>query len=87
MPRYLVERTLGDVSRAEVDAAAERSTEVREARYPTLTWEHTHVVATAEGLKTFCVYGSPDPDTLRQHAADAGLPVDRVYEVETDLVP
>ncbi|MGY1602339.1 DUF4242 domain-containing protein [Geodermatophilus sp. SYSU D00815] len=87
MPRYLVERTLGDVTREELDAAAERSTAVREARYPHITWEHTHVVSTPDGFKAFCVYESPDPESIRRHAADAGLPVDLVHEVETDLVP
>jgi hypothetical protein len=28
-----------------------------------------------------------DTDSLRQHAAGPGLPIDRMYEVETDLVP
>ena len=87
MPKYLLERSLGTISPEEVDAAAERSTEVREARYPEITWEHTHVVSSNEGVKAFCVYHSPDPEILRRHAADAGLPVDRIYEVATDLVP
>ena len=87
MPRYLIERTLGAISSEELDAAAERSTEVRAERYPEITWEHTHVVSAPEGVKAFCVYEAPDTDTLRRHAAEAGLPIDRMYEVAADLVP
>jgi hypothetical protein len=47
MPRYFLERALGDVSREE----------------------------------------APDTASLRQHAAESGLPIDRMYEMETDLVP
>jgi hypothetical protein len=51
MPRYLRERTVGDVTRAELNTIAARSQEIRAARYPQITWEHTHVVSTPEGLK------------------------------------
>ena len=87
MPRYFLERTVGDVTRAELDGIAARSQEIRAARYPQITWEHTHVVSTPEGLKAFCLYESPDADSVKQHAAELGLPMDRFYEVETDLEP
>ena len=87
MPRYLIERSLGAISADELDAAAERSSEVREQSYPQIVWEHTHVVSAPDGVKAFCVYEAPDTDTLRRHAADAGLPIDRMYEVAADLVP
>ena len=87
MPRYFLERTVGEVTRPELDAIAARSQEIRAARYPQITWEHTHVVSTPEGLKAFCLYESPDADSVKQHAAELGLPMDRFYEVETDLEP
>jgi hypothetical protein len=87
MPRYFLERTVGDVTREELDAIAERSQEIREARYPQITWEHTHVARSPEGLKAFCVYESPDAESVKQHAAELGLPLERFYEVETDLSP
>jgi hypothetical protein len=87
MPRYLLERTVGDVSRADLDAIAARSTEIRLERFPHIAWEHTHVVRTDDGLKAFCLYESPDGESVRAHADALGLPVERMYEVETDLSP
>lgn len=87
MPRFLLERTLGEVTREQLDAIAARSQEIRAARYPQVTWEHTHVVRTPEGMKAVCLYDSPDAESVRQHAAELGLPLERFYEVETDLSP
>jgi hypothetical protein len=87
MPRYLLERTVGDVSREELDRIAAHSTEIRLARYPDVEWEHTHVVRTDGGLKAFCVYESPDRERVLAHARELGLPVERCLEVETDLAP
>jgi hypothetical protein len=87
MPRYFMERTVGEVTREELDRIAARSERIRQERFPEITWEHTHVVRTPEGFKAFCVYESPDPDSVKNHAQALGLPVERFYEVETDLSP
>ena len=87
MPRYLLERNVGDVTREELDRIAARSQEIRAARYPQITWEHTHVARSPEGLKAFCLYESPDAESVKAHASELGLPLERFYEVETDLAP
>jgi hypothetical protein len=87
MPRFLMERTVGDVTREELDRIAARSQQIREDRFPEITWEHSHVVRTPEGLKAVCVYESPNAESVKAHAAALGLPVERFYEVETDLAP
>jgi hypothetical protein len=87
MPRYFLERTVGDVTREELDRIAEHSQEIRAERFPEITWEHTHVVRAPDGLKAFCVYESPNAESVKAHAAALGLPVERFYEVETDLSP
>jgi hypothetical protein len=87
MPRFLMERTVGDVTREELDRIAARSQQIREERFPEITWEHSHVVRTPEGLKAVCVYESPNAESVKAHAAALGLPVERFYEVETDLAP
>jgi hypothetical protein len=87
MARYLLERNVGDVTREDLDRIAALSTEIRLARFPQIEWEHTHVVRTDDGLKAFCVYESPDRESVLAHAAELGLPVERCFEVETDLAP
>jgi hypothetical protein len=87
VPRYLLERTVGDVTRDDLDRIAATSTEIRLARFPQIEWEHTHVVRSDGVLKAFCVYESPDRESVLAHAAELGLPVERCLEVETDLSP
>lgn len=87
MPRYLLERSVGDVTRDDLDAIAAHSTEIRLEQFPQITWEHTHVVRTDSGLTAFCLYESPDAESVRAHAEALGLPVERMFEVETDLAP
>jgi hypothetical protein len=87
MPRFLLKRTLGDVSREDLDRIAARSQEIREARYPDVTWEHTHVVRTADGAAAFCLYSAPDGERVKAHAAELGLPLEMFEEVWTDLEP
>jgi hypothetical protein len=87
MPRYFLERTVGNVTRDELDQIANHSQEIRAEQFPQITWEHTHVVRSDGVLKAFCVYESPDAESVKAHAAVLGLPVERFYEVETDLHP
>jgi hypothetical protein len=82
-----MERKVGDVTREELDRIAARSTEIRLERWPQITWEHTHVVRGDDGLRAFCLYESPDAESVKAHAEALGLPVERFYEVETDLAP
>lgn len=82
-----MERTVGDVTHDELDRIADRSQQIRAERFPEITWEHTHVVRSPDGLKAFCVYESPNAESVKAHAAALGLPVERFYEVETDLSP
>jgi hypothetical protein len=87
MPRYVVLRALGDVSPEALEAAADNATRVREAQFPEITWEHSHITRTGDGVMAYCVYAAPSPQHLRDHAAAAGLPADDVQEIEHELVP
>lgn len=82
-----MERTLGDVDPSELDGIAAHATHIREERFPQITWEHTHVVRAPDGLIAFCLYDSPDAESVHAHAEAVGLPVERLFEVETDLAP
>jgi len=87
MPRYIVQRNLGKVTEQELEVAARRSKQVREASFPDITWEHSHVVRTQDGLRTYCVYAGPSVDRIKEHARAAGLPADEVYDLIADVDP
>jgi Nickel responsive protein SCO4226-like len=87
MPRYLISRILGDVTDAELDAAADVSRRVRTDQFPDIEWEHSHVVRTSGGLTSYCVCAAPSAQRVRDHAAAAGLPADDVHEIARDLLP
>ena len=88
MPRYLVVRTF-DVNEDEMPEVGRRSNEVIEGSYPQIVWEHSHVVVNDEGqVMTYCVYESPDEETVRNHAQDLGRhTVDSVHEIAGDVAP
>ncbi len=87
MPRYLVERTLGDVTPADLEQISAKSTEIRLARYPQVEWEHSHVVRSDAGSVAICLYESPDRESVQGLVDEMGVPADRFFEIETDLVP
>ena len=87
MPRYIIQRNLGKVTEQELKAAARKSKQVREASFPDITWEHSHIVQTKNGMVTFCVYSGPSVERVKAHAAAAGLPADEVFDLLTDVDP
>ena len=56
MPRFLIRRALGDVTEADVEAAAEVSRRVRAESFPEIEWERSHVIRTKDGNTTYSVY-------------------------------
>jgi hypothetical protein len=87
VPRYVVERELGDVAEDALIAAAEAATALRERDFPEIGWERSHVVRGGGGLRAYCIYSAPGPDAIRAYSARAGLPVDRIDEIRLDLLP
>jgi hypothetical protein len=84
MARYLIERTVGKLSRADLDAAARRSNEVIEDM-PGVVWIRSYV-SDVEG-KIYCEYDAPSAAAVLEHARRAGLPVDRVTEIALEISP
>jgi hypothetical protein len=87
MPRYIIQRNLGNATMPQVEAAGLKSKQVREASFPDIIWEHSHVVQTKDGLRTYCVYSAPNVERVKAHAAAAGLPADEVFDLITDVDP
>ena len=84
MPRYIIERTVGRLSREELDAAGRKSNEVL-STMPGVIWIRSYV-SDVEG-KIYCEYDAPDAEAIREHARRAGLPVDRISEVALEISP
>jgi hypothetical protein len=84
MPRYIIERTVGQLTREELDAAGRRSNDVI-AGMPGVVWIRSYV-SDVDG-KIYCEYDAPDEEAIREHARRAGLPVDSISEVALEISP
>ncbi|MGH7623468.1 MAG: DUF4242 domain-containing protein [Gemmatimonadaceae bacterium] len=84
MPRYLIERTVGTITREELEAASRKSM-AAVASMPGIVWIRSYVSDT-DG-KIYCEYDAPSPEAVREHARRAGLPVDRITEVALEISP
>lgn len=88
MPRYLIIRTF-EVGEDQMPGVGRRSREVAEENFPEITWEHSHVVVDDEGtVRTYCIYGAPDEDIVRDHAKMLGRhTIDGLFEIAGDVTP
>ena len=84
MPRYIIEREVGTISRVELDAAARRS-KLAVASLPDVVWIKSYI-SEAEG-KIYCEYDAPNPEAIYEHGRLAGLPVSKISEVALEINP
>jgi len=84
MPRYIIERTVGTLTRDELAAAGKKSNQIL-AQMPHVVWIKSYV-SELEG-KIYCEYDAPNPEAILEHARLAGLPVDRISEVALEISP
>jgi len=88
MPRYVIERSY-TVEEAGLPTVATRSKRIARDHYPEIVWEHSHVVIDGDGQpKSFCIYGAPNEEIVREHADRLGdHSVVAVYEIAGDVTP
>lgn len=84
MPRYIIERAVGQLTPEEYEQAGRRSIEALD-RLPGVTWIKSYVCE-AEG-KIYCEYDAPSIDLILEHARLAGLPADKVSEISVEVSP
>lgn len=84
MPRYIIERNVGQLSRDQLNAAGVKSNAVL-AGMPEVVWIKSYV-SDAEG-KIYCEYDAPNAEAVLEHARRAGLPADRISEVSLEISP
>ncbi len=86
MPKYVIEREipgLGNMSDAELKAAARKSVEVLRGMGPEIQWLSSYVT----GDKLYCVYLAPDEAAIREHAKRGGFPANRISLVRQMIDP
>jgi hypothetical protein len=84
MPRYIIEREVGTLSREDLTAAGFRSNAVL-AELDGVVWVKSYV-SDAEG-KIYCEYDAPNAEAVLEHARRAGLPANRISEVSLEISP
>ena len=82
MQLYGILRRNGWATPQDLQAAAERSTEVGDTPGSGVRWIRSYVLAEESGeVGTFCVYEGESPETIRAHAEAAGLPADEIIPI------
>lgn len=84
MPRFIIERNVGTLTREQLDAAGRKSNEVI-AGMPGVVWIRSYV-SDVDG-KIYCEYDAPDAESIREHARRAGIPADRITEISLEISP
>ena len=84
MPRYIIERTVGSLSKEQLEAAGKKSNEVI-ADMDGIVWIRSYV-SDAEG-KIYCEYDAPNAEAIREHASRTGIPADKISEVSLEISP
>jgi Protein of unknown function (DUF4242) len=83
MPKYMVFRTVGELSEEDIRAAVATGTEVAE-QMPQIRWIRSYY-STEEG-KLYCEYEAPSIELLYEYSRRLGQPIDHVTVVR-DLEP
>ena len=84
MPRYIIEREVGQITMEELQSTGRKSNEVL-AEMEGVVWIRSYVSDT-EG-KIYCEYEAPNPDAVLEHARRTGIPANRISEVSMEISP
>jgi hypothetical protein len=86
VPKFIIEREiagLGEMPPSALQAASKKSCGVLKGMGPKIQWLQSFVTED----KMYCVYISPDEDTVREHAAKGGFPANSVARVSAIIDP
>lgn len=84
MPRYIIEREIGEIDLDELAEVGKKSNEVIDGMRG-IVWVRSYI-SEAEG-KIYCEYDAPNPEALREHARRAGLPATKISEIAMEVDP
>ncbi len=86
MPKFLIEREAPgakNLSRGELRAASQKSCGILRDLGPQIQWVESYVT----DHKIFCVYISPDEETIRAHGQKLGLAAKNMYQIDGMIDP
>ncbi len=86
MPKYVIERELpgaGKLPPNELQAISQKSCSVLQNLGPQIQWLQSYVTDD----KIYCVYISPDEETIRAHAQEGGFPANRISRITGVIDP
>lgn len=86
MPMFVVERDMpgaGGLSAETVQELTERACAVLRNMGPEIQWLESFVTDN----KVYCIYISPDEETIRAHAEISGFPANSIQEVRSIIDP
>jgi hypothetical protein len=83
MPKFIIERKVGKLNDAQIEAAGKRSLEVL-VQLPEVKWVRTYY--SAEEGKMYCEYEAPNIELIYEHARLAEIPADSVRMV-AEMLP
>ena len=84
MPRYIIERDVGEIDMEELPAVGRKSNEILDAM-DGVVWIRSYI-SEAEG-KIYCEYDAPNPEAVKEHARLAGLPANKISEISMEIEP
>lgn len=84
MPKYVIVRTVGQLTDSEIEAASLRSLEAAD-QIPGVRWIRSYY--SAEEGKIYCEYEAPSAELVFEHARRAQIPIDSASEVVRELEP
>jgi hypothetical protein len=88
MPRYVIERVYDEDVYDDMEGVGARSKSIAVEHVPDITWEHSHIVSDESGIKSYCVYGGPNQERIREHGDMLGSHViTHIYEIAADVTP
>ena len=87
MQTYIILRRGGWQSAADLEAAAQRSTQAGDETPDQVRWIRSYVLAEDDGrVGTVCVYQAASPEAISDHAQRADLPVDEIIPVADTVI-
>jgi hypothetical protein len=88
MKTYAIRRKTAWKDPDELGATAELSKQVAESDFPEeIRWIRSYVIDEPDGsLGTICIYEASNPEAIRGHAAQVGMPADEILDVAEVVV-